>query len=205
MSVPVISYDRGMVRWEPGSRGRLEQAAMALFGEQGYEQTTVAEIAERAGVTERTFFRHFADKREVLFSGAGEFEQTLVGGTAAAAASLAPLDAAAAGIEAAAAMLQDRRDFARQRQRIIAASPELRERELIKMASLAEALAATLRERGVIDPGASLTADVAIAVFTTAFERWIEAPADPDFVGLIRDSLEELRGITAGLSRPALA
>ena len=180
---------------------------MALFGEQGYDNTTVAEIAERAGVTERTFFRHFADKREVLFSGAGEFEQTLVGAAAAAPGALAPIDAAAAGIEAAAALLQERRGFARQRQRIIAASPELQERELIKLASLAAALAGTLRDRGVPEPAASLTAEVAIAVFKTAFERWVDEASDEheDFPRLIRDSLAELKGVTAGLSDRALA
>ena len=71
MSVTAIKYDRGMTRWEPNARGRLERAALELYGERGFEQTTVAEIAERAGLTERTFFRHFADKREVLFCGRG--------------------------------------------------------------------------------------------------------------------------------------
>jgi hypothetical protein len=69
MSVAVINWDRDMTRWEPNARGRLEQAALALYGERGFENTTVAEIAARAGLTERTFFRHFADKREVLFAG----------------------------------------------------------------------------------------------------------------------------------------
>ena len=78
MSVAAIKYDRGMTRWEPDARGRLEQAALELYGERGFEQTTVAEIAKRAGLTERTFFRHFADKREVLFGGAGALQELLV-------------------------------------------------------------------------------------------------------------------------------
>ncbi len=82
MSVAVINYDRRMVRWEPNARGRLEQAALELYGERGFEQTTVAEIAERAGLTERTFFRHFADKREVLFWGAGALQELLVSAVA---------------------------------------------------------------------------------------------------------------------------
>src|SRR6516164_5422505 len=100
MSVAVITYDLGMGRWEPNARGRLEQAAMALYGERGFEQTTVAEIAERAGLTERTFFRHFADKREVLFAGSDEFQGLIVETAARAPDSLAPIDAAAAGLEA---------------------------------------------------------------------------------------------------------
>src|SRR5271169_194578 len=106
-----------MTRWEPNARGRLAQAAMELYSEHGYEQTTVAEIAARAGLTERTFFRHFADKREVLFGGAAELQELVVGAVAATPLSAAPIDAAAAGVEAAGAALQERREFARQRQK----------------------------------------------------------------------------------------
>ncbi|HEX4671952.1 MAG TPA: TetR family transcriptional regulator [Solirubrobacteraceae bacterium] len=187
-----------MVRWQPDSRGRLEQAAMELYSEQGFEKTTVAEIAERAGLTERTFFRHFADKREVLFSGSGEFQELIVGNVANAPESLAPIDAAAEGLQAAAALLMRREEFARQRQEIIAANAELQERELIKFASLSAALADTLRGRSLTDPAASLTAEVAMAVFKTAFERWIDQPGDRDFPQLIRDSLDELTALTTG-------
>jgi AcrR family transcriptional regulator len=186
-----------MVRWEPDGRGRLEQAAMALYGERGFENTTVAEIAERAGLTERTFFRHFADKREVLFSGAGAMKELLVGTVAEAPESSAPIDAAAAGLEAAAAQLQERREFARRRQAIIAANPELRERELIKLASWAEAIADVLRGRGLGDVVARLTGEAAIAVFRIAFEQWIEAPTERDFPELIRWTMDELRAVTA--------
>jgi AcrR family transcriptional regulator len=197
MTVAVIKYDLHMVRWEPGGRGRLEQAAMALYAEQGFENTTVAEIAERAGLTERTFFRHFTDKREVLFSGSGEFQELLVGNVANAPDSLTPIDAAAEGLLAAAAMLQQREAFARQRAKIIAANAELHERELIKFASLSVALADTLRGRGVTEPVASLTAEVAMAVFRTAFERWIDQAGGPDLPQLIRDSLDELTALAA--------
>ena len=145
MSVAVITYDHGMSRWEPNARGRLEQAALELYGERGFEQTTVAEIAARAGLTERTFFRHFADKREVLFGGAGALQELLVSTVASAPDSAAPIDAVAAALEAAGAVLQERRDYARQRQAIIAANAELQERELIKLASLAAAIADALR------------------------------------------------------------
>src|ERR1039457_3818117 len=113
-----------MSRWEPNARGRLEWAAMRLYVERGFEQTTVAEIAARAWLTERTFFRPFADKREVLFAGAGELQDFLVSTLASTPDSAAPIDAVAAGIEAAGVLLQERRDYARQRQAVIAANTE---------------------------------------------------------------------------------
>src|SRR5579871_7010214 len=120
-----------MGRWEPDAGGRLARAAMELFGEHGYDQTTVAEIAERAGLTERTFFRHFADKREVLFAGGEALTDLLVRAVSGAPDSATPMEAAAAGLDAIGALLQERHDFARKRSRIIAATPELQERELI--------------------------------------------------------------------------
>jgi len=187
-----------MGRWEPNARGRLMQAAFALYGERGFEQTTVAEIAERAGLTERTFFRHFADKREVLFAGADALQELLVSTVAKAPGSLAPIDAAAAGLEAAGALIQEGGELARQRQAIIAVSVELQERELIKLASLASALAKALRRRGVEDPVASLTAEAGIAVFKVAFERYVGETDQRDLPRLIRESLDELKAVTAG-------
>jgi AcrR family transcriptional regulator len=198
MSVAVIKYyDRSMARWEPDSRGRLEQAALALYGERGFENTTVAEIAARAGLTERTFFRYFADKREVLFWGAGTLQELLVSAVVSAPDSAAPIDAVAAALEAAGALLQERRESARQRHTVIAANTELRERELIKLASLASALADTLRRRGVRDPAATLTAETGIAVFRVAFERWANETNQQDLPQLIRESLDELKAVTA--------
>jgi len=188
----------GMSRWEPDSRGRLEQAALALYGERGFENTTVAEIAGRAGLTERTFFRHFADKREVLFWGAGTLQELMVSAVASAPVTAAPIEAVAAALEAACALLQERRDSARQRQTIIAANAELRERELIKLASLASALADALRRRGVKGPAASLTAEAGVAVFRVAFERWVNETNQPDLSRLVRESLDELKAVTAG-------
>lgn len=186
-----------MVRWEPDSRGRLAQAALALYAERGFDQTTVADIAERAGVTERTFFRHFADKREVLFAGSGEFEDRLVSAVAAAPESAAPIDAAAAGMETVAELLQGRREFALRRQAIIAANAELRERELMKLSSLSAALAGTLRRRGVRERAASLTAEVAMAAFRIAVESWAEESNTRNLPDLIRESLAELEAITS--------
>jgi AcrR family transcriptional regulator len=187
-----------MGRWEPNARGRLIQAAFALYSERGFEQTTVAEIAQRAGLTERTFFRHFADKREVLFAGADALQELLVSTVAKAPASLAPIDAAAAGLEAAGALIQEGGELPQQRQAIIAASAELRERELIKLASLAAALTEALRRRGVEDPAASLTAEAGIAVFKVAFERYVGETDRQDLPQLIRESLDELKAVTAG-------
>jgi AcrR family transcriptional regulator len=190
-----------MVRWKPGSRGRLHEAALELYATRGFENTTVAEIAKRAGLTERTFFRHFGDKREVLFAAAGALQEALVVAVANAPASQAPLDAVAAGLQAAAAELPDR-ETARARQTIIAANPELRERELSKFAALSAALAEALRGRGQPDPAATLTAEVGIAVFKVAFERWIDDPSDRDFPERIRESLDELETLHQGPQIP---
>jgi AcrR family transcriptional regulator len=187
-----------MGRWEPNARGRLEQAAMELYVERGFEQTTVAEIARRAGLTERTFFRHYADKREVLFWGAGALQELIVKTLASAPGSAAPIDAVAAALEAAGAVIQEGGDRPRKRQDVIAANAELQERELIKMATLASAIASALRERGVPDPAASLAAEAGIAVFRVAFERWINDPAQGDLPTVIRQSLDELKAVTAG-------
>jgi AcrR family transcriptional regulator len=200
MSVTVINYHHGMSRWQPDAQGRLAQAALELYVERGFEQTTVAEIANRAGLTERTFFRYFADKREVLFGGSGALQELLVSTVADAPDSMPPIDAVAVGLEAMANLLQERRDYSLQRQAAIVANVELRERELIKLATLAVALAAALRRRGVKDLAANLTAEAGIAVFKIAFERWIDATNKRDFPSLIRESLAELKAVTAGSS-----
>src|SRR5215472_10301163 len=129
-----------MGRWEPDARGRLERAALELYGERGFEQTTVAEIAARAGLTERTFFRHYADKREVLFGGSTPLRDAIAAAVAEAPADAGPVDAVAAGLTVVAEALEQRRDFARRRQRIIAANPGLQEREASKLTTWAGAL-----------------------------------------------------------------
>src|SRR5580658_8048839 len=126
----IVNYHQVVGRWEPNARGRLEQAAMELYSERGFEQTTVAEIAERAGLTERTFFRHFVDKREVLFWGAAALQDLLVKAVAEAPESASAIDIIGGAIEVAGGVLQERREFARERQHIILANPELQEREL---------------------------------------------------------------------------
>jgi AcrR family transcriptional regulator len=198
MSATVITYDRTMSRWEPNARGRLAQAALKLYGERGFEQTTAAEIAARAGLTERTFFRHFADKREVLFWGAAELQDRLVNAVVSAPESAAPIDAIAAALAAAAELFQGRREGSRQRQAIITANAELRERELIKLATLAAALAGALRSRGTGEPAASLAAEAGIGVFKVAFERWVGDSAPDDLALIMRESLDQLKTVTAG-------
>jgi AcrR family transcriptional regulator len=193
-------YLRAMGRWKPDARGRLEQAAMELYVEHGFENTTVAEIAERAGLTERTFFRHFTDKREVLFGGSERLAELLGERVADAPASARPIEAASAALQAAGALIQERGDWSKQRQAVIAANTELRERELIKLASLASALAEALRKRGVKEPSASLTAEAAIAAFKVAFERWVQQPNKRNLPRLIREALINLKAITAGES-----
>lgn len=186
-----------MGRWEPNARGRLERAALDLYGEHGFDRTTVAEIARRAGLTERTFFRHFADKREVLFAGSALLQDLLTGAVADAPATAMPLDATAGALEAVGALFEGRHDHARRRQAVIDANAELRERELIKLATLAAALADALRRRGVPDPAAALTAEAGIAVFKVAFERWIDDDRQ-DLPHHIRESLDELKAVTSG-------
>lgn len=187
-----------MARWEPDARGRLERAAMELYGERGFESTTVADISERAGLTERTFYRHFADKREVLFWGAGSLEAGLVATVGAAPAATPPFEAIVAALEAAGPGFEERREFAVRRQAIISASPELHERELIKLAKLAAALASALRRRGQEAPAACLAAEAAVAIFKVAFTAWTEGTGVTTLSECIRETAAELRRVTSG-------
>src|ERR1700759_1802484 len=186
-----------MSRWEPNARGRLEQAAAELFADRGYDQTTVADIAERAGLTERTFFRHFSDKREVLFSGQKQFRAAFVDAVAAAPTTATPVEAVAAGLYAAGGLLQSRAALSPQRQGIIDAHPELHERELIKMAQLGTAAAAALRERGVAEPAATLTADTGVAVLRIAFARWLAEGVTRPLPEVMKETLGELFALYA--------
>src|ERR1700760_2075211 len=131
-----------MARWAPGAKGRLEEAALDLFCERGFEETTVADIAERAGLTKRTFFRYFADKREVLFSGSEIFEATVLKGVLDAPADASPLAAVAAGLDASAVVFEQIPDRAGKRQLLLDANPELQERERAKLAKLSASVTA---------------------------------------------------------------
>ena len=188
-----------MSRWAPDARGRLEHAALELYGEHGYESTTVAEIAKRAGLTERTFFRHYSDKREVLFWGAAALQEFLVDQVDGAPADLPPIEAIVAAFAASAdGIFEERRDHARRRQAVIDANPELQERELIKLATLTSALADALRRRGVGDPASGLAAETGMAVFKIAFVAWTREPDGRTLSDCIWSSLDELRRVTGG-------
>jgi AcrR family transcriptional regulator len=187
-----------MARWKPDARARLEKAALALYKERGYAQTTVAEIAERAGLTERTFFRYFTDKREVLFSGGDALRQQLVAALEGAPASLSAIDAVGAAVEATANLFDNRKEFARKRQSVIAENQELQERERIKLASLASALAEGLRRRGIGDTGATLAAEMGVTVFRVALQHWINDTSDRGLAEILRASLDELKLVSAG-------
>jgi len=190
-------------RWEPNARGRLEDAALQLYEECGFEQTTVAQIAERAGLTERTFYRHFADKREVLFWGAGSLQDLLVSEVDGARRDLSPMTTVSAALQAAAhSIFEERRDYARRRYGVIAANPELQERELIKLATLAAALADALRRRDVPEPVASLAAEAGIAVLKVSFERWVNDKTATSLTQFIREAADELSAVTSR-RRPA--
>lgn len=186
-----------MSRWEPNARERLERAALELFRERGFDQTTVVEIAERAGLTERTFFRYFTDKREVLFSGAERLKELLTATVASAPSGTAPLDAVATALEATSAVFEERRDFARERQALIATHPELQERELIKLAALARALAETLRRRDVPEPTATLAGELGMAAFKLAFEHWVHDPKRKGLAEHVRKALRALKAVVA--------
>ncbi|TWF76193.1 TetR family transcriptional regulator [Pseudonocardia hierapolitana] len=183
-----------MARWAPGASDRLQRAAMELFAEHGYEATTVAGIAERAGVTERTFFRYFADKREVLFPGEEQLEAVFVDAIAGAPADASLTGLLIAALDAGGGALQDLRgrEFARTRNAIIAANAQLQERELLKLAKLSRAVTAALVARGVADVPARLAGDLVVSVFGTAFARWIAPGETRDLVELQRDGLAVL-------------
>jgi AcrR family transcriptional regulator len=198
MSVTVNVRIEIMGRWQPDSRGRLQEAALALYSERGFDRTTAAQIAARAGLTERTFFRHFADKREVLFGGSAILQERIVAGVAGAPADDGPLDAVSRGLDDAATVLGEfRRDLSCQRQAVIAANPELRERELAKLADYAAAVAVALRQRGVTELQAALAAEAGMTVLRVAMQRWASGDDGRDLAAIMRDSVAELRAVAA--------
>lgn len=184
-----------MPRWEGDSRRRLEEAALALYGEQGFEQTTIDEIADRAGLTRRTFFRHFGDKREVLFGG-GENEPNLFSNAVLTApASAGPLDAVGLGLAAMAEHIDAHAQLFVRRFRIIRGSPELWERQLIKFTVIAQGFAMALRARGVADSAAILAAETGVTVLRLASERWLRDPRGKSLKKLLAEELAELRAL----------
>jgi AcrR family transcriptional regulator len=201
-------------RWEPNPRLRLVRAAIDLFAEQGYDATTVAQIAERAGLTKATFFRHFPDKREVLFAGQHTHSALLAEGIAGAPADATPLDAVAAGLDVVtASFTPEQREFGPRLRAVTAANPELAERAAFKRAGLAVAIAEALRARGVPDPTADLAGELGADAFHRGFARWTEtgggaggdeaggdeAGGDETFAALARAELDGLRAAISAL------
>jgi AcrR family transcriptional regulator len=189
-----------MARWEPDARARLVSAALDLFNERGYDRTTVAEIAERAGLTKSTFFRHFPDKRDVLAAGQDALAQLLRQGIAAAPAGATPLAAVCSGLESAAtAFTSFNRELAPRLKAAIAASVELQERNALKQIGLSAAMADGLQARGVPGPTAVLAAELGALAFKTAYARWAEPGEDRDLGTMACAALRELHAAAADL------
>jgi AcrR family transcriptional regulator len=186
-----------MGRWAPGTRERLQEAALELFATRGFEQTTAAEIAEAVGLTERTFFRHFADKREVLFAGQEQFVAAFEKGIAGAPTGAAPFAIVAAALDAAATSFfpDELRPHSRRRQLVIEQNPALLERERHKLAGLAGTLGVALRARGVVEPAATLAAESATSVFGIAFAMWLREGEQRSLAVLCAAVLAELTGL----------
>jgi AcrR family transcriptional regulator len=160
-------------------RRRLQLAALELYHERGYEKTTAAEIAAKAGVTERTFFRHFPDKREVLFDGDAAFIEALTSAVRHAPSTLGPWDTLFLAFNSVKQMFVENRAFTEPRQRVIASSPALQERAVAKTRSVMAALASALRERGVTAQQANLAAQMGMATLSHAVAAWFEGgPSD---------------------------
>lgn len=191
-----------MGRWEPGARQRLVLAAVDLFTEQGYDATTVAQIAERAGVTKSTFFRHFPDKRELLVAGQDSMCQLLAEGIAEAPDGASPMVAVAAALERASTMMgPDNRELGPRIKAAVAASTELQERDVLKTVSLAAAMTAALTARGVPEMTAHLAGELGVLAFKQGYARWSDGEQH-DGRGLAEyalAALEELRTASRSL------
>lgn len=181
-----------MPRWDPCAEDRLRDAALELFLERGYENVTVAEITERAGLTRRSFSRYFADKRDVLFAGSDQLPAALAGAVRRADGALSPFEALLAALVDIAVGMADQAPLAAQRRAVVQASPELQERGRTKFAAATEAVADALRDRGTAEPQATLLAEVGVAVFRSAFERWTDRPEVAPLPARIREAATEL-------------
>jgi AcrR family transcriptional regulator len=187
-----------MARWEPGTAERLQRAALELFATRGFEQTTATEIAQSVGLTERTFFRHFSDKREVLFHGQDRFVQAFLAGVADAPPDASPIEIVACALRSAASFFPDeRRSYSRTRQSVIDQNPALLERERHKLASIATVVADALRGRGIGELAATLAAQSGATVFAIAFTLWIREDEQRSLADIAADVLRELLTLTA--------
>jgi AcrR family transcriptional regulator len=186
-----------MARWQPGARERLVVAAVDLFSEQGYDATTVAQIAERAGVTKSTFFRHFPDKRELLVAGQETLSRLLADGITEAPAAASPLEAVAAGLERASAEMEPiNRDLGPRLKAAVAASTALQERDALKSVGLAAAMTDALVARGVPDATARLAGEMGVLAFKRGYAEWSEGDREDD-TGLAAHALAALQDLRA--------
>jgi AcrR family transcriptional regulator len=188
-----------MSRWEGDAAGRLERAALELFDERGFDRTTVAQIAQRAGLNERSFYRYFSDKREVLFSGGDELRLRLEQSLKETPADTGPLDALLAALDGAADVFRPK-ELLLMRKRVIDANPELRERELIKMDVIYAAFVSALRDRGEDATTARIATDMAMSVWRVAAQRCLLGDDDTTFAAEVRDATRHLRRIAAGVA-----
>ena len=200
-----VAYDVTVSRWAPNARERLETAALDLFVENGYERTTVAQIADRAGMNRATFFRHFTDKREVLFGGEDVLARLFADGIRDASPDATLTECLQAALAAAdAAMTPQQRAKAAQRVQVVAANAEVQERGLLKHARITKSVAAALLERGKDELTARLGAEMAMLAFSVAFERWIKANDVEPFSPFAEAALSDLQARAAELiPRPA--
>ncbi|MCM3921022.1 TetR/AcrR family transcriptional regulator [Frankia sp. AiPs1] len=189
-----------MPRWEPDARERLVAAALHLFSERGYDNTTVAEIADRAGLTKSTFFRHFPDKRELLAAGQETLARLFAEGIAAAPVHASPLTAVAAGLERAAGVMTPfNRELGPRLRAVIATSAELQERDALKQVGLTAAMAGALRARGVPHLVATLAAELGMLAFKEAYATWVASDNDQELGELACTALDQLRTAVAEL------
>jgi AcrR family transcriptional regulator len=185
-------------RWEPDAGERLERAALELFVEQGFAQTSVPQITARAGLTTRTFFRHFADKREVLFAGEDEFPALVTRLVAEAPPLLSPMALIAYGLRTmATSVFEGQREHLKVRRGVVHADEGLRERELRKLSTMAEAIAEGFRDRGFDALTSVLSARLAVTAFNAAIERWLDEDGDRPLADVVHETLRALRTITA--------
>ncbi|MFZ3565822.1 TetR/AcrR family transcriptional regulator [Streptomyces sp. BH097] len=192
-----------MPRWKPDARQRLVVAALSLFAEQGYDDTTVAQIAERAGLTRSTFHRHFADKREILTAGQKTLSRLLVEGITEAPDDATPAAAVAAGLERASGeMTSFNRELSPLLHAAIEANEELQERNALKSIGMAAAMVEALRLRAVPEPTAQVAAELGVLAFKLGFTEWADPTRDEapgELAPLVLAAFEELRAAATGL------
>ena len=196
----VIGYSDAMSRWPSGARERLERAALELFVEQGFADTTVPQITARAGLTTRTFFRHFADKREVLFAYQAELPALVARLLADIPASRNPMEVIAEALPMAAARIEGDLDYLRTRRAVVAADEGLRERELRKQSILSDAIRLGFLNRGVDELTSTLAAHTAVTAFTVGLSRWLDQEGEQSLSVFVHDTLTALKSLA---SKPA--